>query len=125
MDKVRIDKWLWAARFFKTRQLAAAALKTNKISLNNQNCKPASQVKVGDHLNIKRGYHDTEIEIKALSENRGPATMAQTLYRETEASLKLKHERAKQIASQPKISFDLRKPDKRGVRSNRALKRGE
>ena len=122
--KVRLDKWLWAARFFKTRQLAVKALKTNKISLNQQNCKPASTVKVGDLLTIKRGFHDMEVEILELSENRGPAPIAQTLYQETPASITLKEKRSKLMAAQPKIGFDERKPDKRGVRTNRALKRG-
>lgn len=123
--KIRLDKWLWAARFFKTRQLAVKALKTNKISLNQQNCKPASVVKLGDLLTIKRGFHDMEVEILVLSENRGPASVAQTLYQETESSKILKEKRSQLMAAQPKISFDASKPDKRGIRTNRALKRGD
>lgn len=125
LQKVRIDKWLWAARFFKTRQMAVKALKTGKVSLNNQNCKPASVVKVGDLLTVKRGYHEMQVEVLDLSENRGPAPIAQKLYLETEQS---KHERdkvSKLVAAQPKIDFDLKKPDKRDVRSHRAVKRGQ
>lgn len=125
LNKVRIDKWLWAARFFKTRQLAVKALKTSKVSLNGQNCKPASTVRVGDLVAVKRGFHETEVEILLLSENRGPATVAQTLYSETENSKSSREKVSQQIAAQPKISFDTRKPDKRGVRTNRALKRGD
>lgn len=125
LQKVRIDKWLWAARFFKTRQMAVKALKTGKVSLNNQNCKPASVVKVGDLLTVKRGYHEMQVEVLDLSENRGPAPIAQKLYLETEQS---KHERdkvSKLVAAQPKIDFDFKKPDKRDVRSHRAVKRGQ
>jgi len=122
-NKVRIDKWLWAARFFKTRQLSVKALKNGKVSLNNQNCKPASTVKVGDLLLVKRGYHEMQIEILELSENRGPAIIAQTLYSETENSKAQRKKMSDTIKSQPKIEFELRKPDKRGVREHRALKR--
>ncbi len=124
-DKVRIDKWLWAARFYKTRQLAIKALKTGKVVLNKQNCKPASMVKIGDKLLIKRGFHEMEVDVLGLSETRGPAPIAQQLYSETEASKEQRKKVSQQIAAQPKIDFDLRKPDKRGVRSHRALKRGD
>ncbi len=122
--KVRIDKWLWAARFFKTRQLAVKALKTGKVSLNNQSCKPASVVKVGDILTVKRGYHEMQIEVLDLSENRGPAPVAQQLYLETEQSKQEREKVSKLVAAQPKIDFDLKKPNKRDVRSHRAAKRG-
>ncbi|MCH2190841.1 MAG: RNA-binding S4 domain-containing protein [Gammaproteobacteria bacterium] len=125
LNKVRIDKWLWAARFFKTRQLAVKALKTSKVSLNGQNCKPAAMVKAGDIVSIKRGFHQMEVEIRLLSDNRGPASVAQTLYSETENSKITREKVSEQIAAQPKISFETRKPDKRGVRTNRALKRGD
>ncbi len=124
-DKVRIDKWLWAARFFKTRQLAVKALKTGKISINRQNCKPASTVKTGDLLLIKRGLHQLEVKINALSEQRGPAPVAQQLYEETSDSEAQRKKITAEIAAQPKIDFDQRKPDKRSVRSHRALKRGD
>jgi len=125
LDNVRIDKWLWAARFFKTRQLAIKALKTGKVSLKKQNCKPATTIKIGDMLLIKKGYHETEVEILGLSENRGPAPVAQQLYRETEHSKNQREKESQLRAAQPKIQFDLRKPDKRDVRSHRALKRGD
>lgn len=125
LDKVRIDKWLWAARFYKTRQLAVKALKTGKVSLNKQNCKPATMVKLNDTLLIKHGHHEMEVEILDLSENRGPAPVAQQLYQETSTSKQRRTEISQQIAAQPRIEFDLKKPDKRSVRSHRALKRGE
>ncbi len=124
-DKVRIDKWLWAARFFKTRQLAAKAVKTGKISVNQNNCKPATTVKIGDTLRIRRGLHDMEVEIVELSEKRGPAPVAQALYRETQHSISERKRMAEQAAAQPRINFDAKKPGKRDVRSHRALKRGD
>lgn len=124
-DKVRIDKWLWAARFFKTRQLAVKALKTGRASLNKRSCKPSTTVKIGDKLLIKKGYHEVEVEVLKLSETRGPAPIAQQLYAETEHSKEQRERVSQQMAAQPKIDFDPRKPDKRDVRSHRALKRGD
>ena len=124
-ERVRIDKWLWAARFYKTRQLAIKALKNSQINLKNQSLKPATNVKIGDLLTIKRGIHEMEVEILELSEQRGPAKVAQTLYQETDNSIKANQELKEQIAAQPKIDIDRRKPDRRGVRSHRAVKRGE
>jgi len=86
MTGVRMDKWLWAARFFKTRALAAKACELGRVETNNVLAKPAREVKVGDMLHIKNEGGDFEIEVLALSEVRGPAAVAQTLYRETEAS---------------------------------------
>ena len=125
LERVRIDKWLWAARFYKTRQLAIKALKNSQITLLSQSLKPATNIKVGDLLSIKRGLHKLEVEILALSEQRGSATIAQTLYQETPASIADNKALKEQLAAQPKVDIDRRKPDKRGVRSHRAVKRGE
>jgi len=86
MDNVRIDKWLWAARFFKTRSEAAKACDLGRISSNSREAKAARDVKVGDMLNIRNEGGDFEVEVLLLSSVRGSATVAQTLYRETEAS---------------------------------------
>jgi len=86
MDKVRIDKWLWAARFFKTRSLASDACDGNKVRINGAAVKPAKDVKAGDTLAFSAGPNDWEVEVLGLSDKRGSATLAQTLYRETEAS---------------------------------------
>jgi ribosome-associated heat shock protein Hsp15 len=86
MDNVRIDKWLWAARFFKTRSEASKACDLGRITSNGHVAKPARDVRVGDMLNIRNEGGDFEIEVLQLSSMRGPATVAQTLYRETEAS---------------------------------------
>ena len=86
MTGVRIDKWLWAARFFKTRALAARACDLGRIVANGQAAKPARDLRVSDRLKITNDGGEFEIEVLALSEIRGPATVAQTLYRESEAS---------------------------------------
>jgi ribosome-associated heat shock protein Hsp15 len=86
MHPVRIDKWLWAARFFKTRALASKACDLGRIHWNGKEAKPAREVRLGDMLRIRNEGGEFEVEVLALSEIRGPAAVAQTLYRETEAS---------------------------------------
>ncbi len=86
MTGVRMDKWLWAARFFKTRALAAKACDLGRILSRGIEAKPARDVRVGDMLHIRNEGGEFEVEVVALSEMRGPAAVAQTLYRETEAS---------------------------------------
>ena len=90
MAGVRMDKWLWAARFFKTRTLAARACDLGRIQSNRQPAKPAREVHVGDLLHIKTEAGDFEVEVLLLSEVRGPAIVAQTLYRETESGRQLR-----------------------------------
>ena len=90
MASVRMDKWLWAARFFKTRSLATRACELGRIQSNKQPVKPARDVRLGDLLQIKTEGGDFEVEVLLLSEVRGPAAVAQTLYRETEASRELR-----------------------------------
>ena len=85
-ERIRLDKWLWAARFFKTRALASTAVSGGKVHLNGRRVKPARFVKIGECYEIQRGYERYEIIVCALSERRGPAAVAQQLYRETEAS---------------------------------------
>jgi ribosome-associated heat shock protein Hsp15 len=90
MASVRMDKWLWAARFFKTRTLAARACELGRIQTSNQPAKPAREVRVGDFLQIKNEGGEFRVEVLRLSEVRGPAAVAQTLYRETEESRELR-----------------------------------
>jgi ribosome-associated heat shock protein Hsp15 len=90
MDRVRIDKWLWAARFFKTRSLAARACELGRIESHGQPAKAARDVRVGDLLKVKNDSGDFQVEVVALSEMRGPAAVAQTLYHETDASRELR-----------------------------------
>lgn len=114
---MRIDKWLWAARFFKTRALASKACDLGRIRSNGIDAKPARDVRVGDMLHIKNEGGDFEIVVLVLSEVRGPAAVAQTLYRETEASkvqrVKAAEERK---AMQQFAPLPERRPDKRDRR---------
>jgi len=125
LSSVRIDKWLWAARFFKTRQLAIKAIKSSQIQINGQVIKPAAALRKDDLVIIKRGLYTLQLSVLGLSEKRGSATIAQTLYKETDESIHAREILKQQLASQPKIDIDRRKPDKRGVRNHRALKRGD
>jgi ribosome-associated heat shock protein Hsp15 len=86
MDGKRLDKWLWAARFFKTRTLAAKACELGRIEANQQVARSSREVRVGDMLSIKNEGGDFEVEVRGLSDMRGSAAVAQQLYRETEAS---------------------------------------
>jgi ribosome-associated heat shock protein Hsp15 len=87
MNAVRIDKWLWAARFFKTRSLAARACELGRILLGTQPCKPAREIHAGDHLQITNESGEFQIEVLGVSEVRGPAPVAQALYRESPESI--------------------------------------
>lgn len=90
MNSVRMDKWLWAARFFKTRALAAKACELGRIQSNGQPAKPAREVRIGDMLRVTTAGGDFQIEVLQLGEVRGPASVAQTLYRETDQSKELR-----------------------------------
>ncbi|HTC88816.1 MAG TPA: RNA-binding S4 domain-containing protein [Bryobacteraceae bacterium] len=114
---MRIDKWLWAARFFKTRSLASRACELGRIESNGQNVKPARDVRVGDMLQVKNDSGEFQIEIVALSEVRGPAPIAQTLYRETEASRALRLKVTKERKAMPRFETATEgKPSKRDRR---------
>lgn len=86
-DKVRIDKWLWAARFFKTRSLACTAVEAGHVQINGERIKPARHVRVGDRVRVLNQTGEFEIEVLGLAELRGSATVAATLYHETEESV--------------------------------------
>jgi len=117
MTAMRIDKWLWAARFFKTRSLASRACELGRIESNEQNLKPARDVRVGDMLQVKNDSGEFQIEIVALSEVRGPAPIAQTLYRETEASRALRLKVTKERKAMPRFETATEgKPSKRDRR---------
>jgi len=90
MTSVRMDKWLWAARFFKTRALAARACELGRIQSNGQPAKAARDVRIGDMLRVTNDGGDFQVEVLLLSEVRGPASVARTLYRETDASRELR-----------------------------------
>ncbi|UHQ18608.1 RNA-binding S4 domain-containing protein [Lysobacter sp. KIS68-7] len=119
---VRIDVWLWAARFFKTRSLAKQAIETGKVEIGGQRAKASRAVHVGDAMVIARGEERFEIEVRGLSDTRGPAPIAQALYAESEASkARRANERATRAAERAGYQAPETKPDKRARRLIRAL----
>jgi ribosome-associated heat shock protein Hsp15 len=121
-ESVRLDLWLWAARFFKTRALAKQAIETGKIEIDGQRAKPSRGVRVGDRLAIARGEEMFEVEVRGLSGTRGPASVAQVLYCESEASrLRRENLRAQRAAERAGYRAPETKPDKRARRLIRAL----
>jgi ribosome-associated heat shock protein Hsp15 len=119
---LRIDVWLWAARFFRTRALAKQAVDTGKVDVGGQRAKPSRGVRIGDVLRIARGEEVFEVEVRALSDTRGPAPVAQALYAETEAS-RLQREAARALRAAERNGYRApeTKPDKRARRLIRAL----
>jgi ribosome-associated heat shock protein Hsp15 len=114
---LRIDKWLWAARFFKTRSLASKACELGRIECNGQRVKASREVRVGDLLQVRNDAGDFQVEVLALSEVRGPAAIAQTLYRETDVSRESRLALAEQrTAMQGFEQFPTGKPSKRDRR---------
>lgn len=124
-EKFRVDKWLFATRFFKTRSLAAEAIDRGKVQLNDIRIKPAKQVVVGDRLKIRIGHFEYEVEVMALSNKRGPATVAQKLYRETDASQQQRDVVAAQLKSQPVEFYVKGRPTKRDRRDIERFKNKE
>ncbi len=119
---VRIDVWLWAARFFRTRALARQAVETGKVAIGGQRPKPARMVRVGDALRVVRGEDAFEVEVLGLSDERGPAPVAQALYRESDASRSAREEAAKlRRAARDGFRPPESRPDKRARRLIRAL----
>ena len=117
MAPVRMDKWLWAARFFKTRALAARACELGRVQSNGIEAKPARDVRVGDRLKLRNDAGDFEIEVLELSAVRGPAAIAQTLYREGEASREARLKAAEEArASRQFVPAPAGRPSKRDRR---------
>ncbi len=121
MTGVRVDKWLWAARFFKTRSLAARACDLGRIESNGQALKPAHPVKTGDRLRIKTEGGVFEVDALALSETRGPAAVAQTLYREIEESREARRRLAEQRKAEP--HFEALREGRPSKRDRRQINR--
>ena len=122
LASVRLDLWLWAARFYRTRALAKHAIETGKVDAGGQRAKPSRSVRIGDVLVVARGEERFEIEVVSLSDVRGPASIAQGLYRESDPS-KLAREQAKALRAAERNGFRApeTKPDKRARRLIRAL----
>ena len=121
MTRVRIDKWLWAARFFKTRALAARACELGRIESNGQQAKPSREVRIGDSLHVKTEGGDFQVEVLALSAMRGPAEVARTLYQETEASRELRLKLAEERKTM--APFEALREGKPSKRDRRKLDR--
>ena len=121
MDRVRVDKWLWAARFFKTRSIAKTAIEGGKVHLDGQRVKVSREISVGETLVIKQGWDEKEIVVRSLSAQRGPAPSARELYEETAASIE-KREREAQArkAAGGAVSRPTQKP---GKHQRKALER--
>ena len=118
MDRLRIDKWLWAARFYKTRSLATDEIDKGRVAVNGQEAKPAREVKTGDTVEIRREGVTRTVVVRGVSDVRGPAPVAQQLYAETPESIQQREKAAEQrrIAREPALSIEHGHPTKRGRR---------
>ena len=119
---VRIDKWLWAARFFKTRSAATAAVSGGKVTLNGDTAKPARTVAVGDTVTVRLPPYTWTVEVTGIGERRGSVAAAAALFTETEASRLERERRAQQLRDAPLLRFDDGKPGKRDRRTIRKLR---
>ncbi len=117
LERVRVDKWLWAARFYKTRALAVKSCELGRVEMSGQTMKPSREVKAGDRLRIRTEGGDFEVDVLALSEIRGPAAVAQALYRETEESRARRAVVAEQRKLEPRVEMTERgRPTKKDRR---------
>jgi ribosome-associated heat shock protein Hsp15 len=124
--KVRLDKWLWAARFFKTRALAATAIETGKVEVNSERAKRAKQLQVGDSVRIRLGPYVHIVTVRALSENRGPAPVAAKLYEETEEGRKAREAMQLQVKIARSVpGYDRGRPTKKDRRDLERVRRGD
>jgi ribosome-associated heat shock protein Hsp15 len=123
-QKVRLDKWLWAARFYKTRSIAAEAVETGKVEVNGERAKRAKQLQVGDSLRIRLGPYHHILVVRALSERRGPASVAATLYEETAEGRKAREAMQVQVkAAQSASGYESGRPTKKDRRDIEKLRR--
>ena len=122
LDSVRLDLWLWAARFYKTRSLAKHAIEAGKVEVEGQRAKPSRVVRMGDAMRVTRGEEIFEFEVRGLSDKRGPASVAQALYAESEAArARREADRATRAAERAGYRAPETKPDKRARRLINAL----
>ena len=118
IDRLRLDKWLWAARFFKTRGLAADEVERGRVRVNGQPAKQARELKAGDTVQIRQDSVWREVKVLGLSQIRGPAAMAQTLYAETPESVaaRVQAAEARRLGSEPALTIEQGRPTKRDRR---------
>jgi len=126
LEHMRLDKWLWAARFYKTRSLAVQEINKGRVQVNRQLAKPSRDVKPGDVIAVRRGDSTTIVIIEALSQVRGPAPIAQQLYTETSESVHMRERAAelRRLAPEPSLDISHGRPTKRDRRSISRLRRG-
>jgi ribosome-associated heat shock protein Hsp15 len=120
MERLRIDKWLWAARFFKTRSIAKTAIEGGKVHIDGQRVKVSREIGTGDIVVVKQGWDEKEIEVTALRDRRGPASEAQQLYAETERSIA---RRAKEAEARKAAGAMARPAQRPGKHERKALER--
>lgn len=125
-DEVRIDKWLWAARFYKTRALAQAAIENGRVSIDGQRVKPARAVRIGDTIGLRAGDHERVVVVRGLSAIRGPAPVAQALYEETAESVARRERVAaeRRLHVEPARAIAHGRPTKQERRELERLRRG-
>jgi ribosome-associated heat shock protein Hsp15 len=118
MDALRIDKWLWAARFFKTRSMASDEIGKNRVQVNGQDAKASREVKPGDTVRMRQGQVERTVRVKGISAVRGPAPVAQLLYEETAESLAQRQKQAEmnRLSREPALSIEQGRPTKRDRR---------
>jgi ribosome-associated heat shock protein Hsp15 len=118
LDSLRIDKWLWAARFYKTRSLAAEEIGKNRVQINGQDAKASREVKPGDRVCLRQGHVAREVVVRGISTTRGPAPVAQQLYEETPESIQAREAAAQQrrVTAEPALSIEQGRPTKRDRR---------
>jgi ribosome-associated heat shock protein Hsp15 len=123
---MRIDKWLWAARFYKTRTLASEETVKGRVEVNGQEVKPARELKIGDTVSVRQGPMTRIVVVKGFSNVRGPAAVAQQLYEETADSIQAREKAAEQrrLAPEPALSIEQGRPTKRGRRELDDARRG-
>lgn len=125
-DTVRLDRWLWAARFFKTRALAAAAVAGGKVHVNGTRAKPAKQLQVGDALRLRIGPYEWLVTVRELSERRGPPRVAQNLYEESAEGRAARERLAEQHKMAPAPAYTGKgRPTKKERRALRRLEEGD
>jgi len=126
MERVRIDKWLWTARFFKTRSAATEAVAGGHVKVNGERAKPSRDVVVGDRLEIRRDQQRWTVDVRALAERRGTAAAARELYEETSESAASREQRRLEVKASRPVGADLgARPTKRDRRRLDALRRGQ
>jgi ribosome-associated heat shock protein Hsp15 len=118
MSSLRIDKWLWAARFYKTRSIACDEVGKNRVQVNGQDAKPSKEIKPGDTVRLRQGAVERTVVVQGLSAVRGPAPVAQLLYAETPESIVARQKAAEQnrLAREPALSIEQGRPTKRDRR---------